>query len=181
MAKRRAKIVSDILFVAKLMQSFNFSAPKYSVYFSLHKIGFCTFFKWGLFDSLFLYFLYFFYFSFFYQIHFCCELSLNSIHKNWFLFNSSPKLFICWCIFIYINFWLLDLKVHQTSRDYFFMFVLILDIYEKLKIEKITVQAESLYTLSYSILLLSLRLKLSGHYTRSGVQLPCVKVCLNLP
>jgi len=66
--------------------------------------------------------------------------------------------------------------IHTTHNTVFSEFSFFAEVYEKWKLSKIVVQAGSLYTLTYSILLLSLRLKLSGHYEESGAQLPCVKV-----
>nr|XP_018671977.1 brefeldin A-inhibited guanine nucleotide-exchange protein 3-like isoform X2 [Ciona intestinalis] len=49
------------------------------------------------------------------------------------------------------------------------------DMYGSWHIKPMYVQADSLYTLSYSILLLSLRLKLNGYYDGTNETLPCVK------
>nr|CAB3258710.1 brefeldin A-inhibited guanine nucleotide-exchange protein 3-like [Phallusia mammillata] len=49
------------------------------------------------------------------------------------------------------------------------------EIYATWKVECLSVQADSLYILSYATLLLALRLHLNGHYTGSGAHLPCIK------
>ncbi|XP_076801015.1 brefeldin A-inhibited guanine nucleotide-exchange protein 3-like isoform X1 [Clavelina lepadiformis] len=49
------------------------------------------------------------------------------------------------------------------------------DMYEIWNVGKIFVQADSLYKLSYAVMVLCMRLKLNCHYMEDGSQLPCVK------